>query len=220
MTLVNQLPQRHRIPATVTESRALARISYPTALSRSELLLVLHSALKRFAPDRLRMLQVTSATHGEGVTTISRDLAQVVAYEVGYPVLLISASPSQDGPDGLEAVVDGSQSLDDAMEADPKVPYLYRAKLSTGGNHAGLLFESDGLQQVLRKSLRIAKLIIVDAPPVLSDVTAVALAAQSAGVLLVIEADKTRASVVERARRNLEAAGAQMCGVVLNKRKV
>jgi Mrp family chromosome partitioning ATPase len=162
---------------------------------------------------------VTSAAHGEGVTTVARELGQVVAGEVGKTVLLTAVAPEAEGPNGLESVIEGAIPFDRAIEPDPNVPMLYRTRLCTQGSHAGLLFNSVELDRALNQALRFTRLILIDAPPVLSDVTALAFAQRAAGVLLVIEAEKTRMSVVEQARRSIEAADERLCAVVLNKRR-
>lgn len=62
-------------------------------------------------------------------------------------------------------------------------------------------------------------LIILDTPPLLSSPLAQALAPTVDGVVLVVEAERTRAPVVEACRDALNAAGANLLGVVLNKRR-
>lgn len=64
-----------------------------------------------------------------------------------------------------------------------------------------------------------AELIILDAPPVLSSPLAQALAPTVDGVVLVVEADRTRAADALEARRALETGGATILGVVLNKQR-
>ncbi len=219
MTLTNPLQQRSRPPAAIKPLRPIARTAQPTLIERDELLLLYQAITVQLAADRPLILVVTSAAHGEGVSTVARELAQVVAGEIGHSVLLIAAAPEGDGPDGLEAVTFGSLPLDRVIDPDPVTPLLYRARLSTRGSHAGLLFNTGDLDRVLNQALRFVKLIIVDAPPVLSDVTGLAFAGRAAGVLLVVEAEKTRTSLVEQARRSIEAADGRLCGVVLNKRR-
>lgn len=64
-----------------------------------------------------------------------------------------------------------------------------------------------------------ADLIILDAPPVLSSPLAQALAPTVDGVVLLVEADRTRAADALEARRALETGGATILGVVLNKQR-
>lgn len=64
-----------------------------------------------------------------------------------------------------------------------------------------------------------AELIILDAPPVLSSPLAQALAPTVDGVILVVEADRTRTADALEAKRALETGGATILGVVLNKQR-
>lgn len=64
-----------------------------------------------------------------------------------------------------------------------------------------------------------ADLIILDTPSVLVSPLALALAPTADGIILVIEAERTRAAVAEAARDTLRAGGANLLGVVLNKRR-
>jgi MinD-like ATPase involved in chromosome partitioning or flagellar assembly len=63
-----------------------------------------------------------------------------------------------------------------------------------------------------------ADLIILDAPPLLSSPLAQALAPTVDGVVLVVAAERTRAADALEAKAALAAGGANILGVVLNKR--
>jgi Mrp family chromosome partitioning ATPase len=215
------IPSLHRPRAgtAIKPLRAIARPANATLLDRGGLLMLYRAIASQLAEGRPPILVVTSATHGEGVTTVAREFGQVVTGEVGQAVLLVTVAPEAEGPNGFEAVIEGAIPLDRAGEPDPAVPMLYRTRLCTRGSHAGLLFNSAKLDRALNQALRLTNLVLIDAPPILSDVTALAFARRAAGVLLVVEAEKTRKSVVEQARRRIDAADGRLCGVVLNKRR-
>lgn len=219
MTLINPSPHRSRPGTAIKPVRPVARPANATLFDRDDLLMLYQSVTPQLNEDRPAILVVTSAAHGEGVTTVARELGQVVAGELGQAVLLIAASPEADGPSGLEAVIEGFLPFDRVIEPDINVPLLYHTRLCTGGSHASLLFNSAELDRVLNQALRFTKLVLVDVPPVLSDVTALAFARRAAGVLLVVEAEKTRMSLVEQARRSIDGADGRLCGVILNKRR-
>ena len=67
--------------------------------------------------------------------------------------------------------------------------------------------------------LRAADLVILDAPPVLASPVCLGLAPTVDGVILLVEAERTRQAVAEAARDALQACGANLLGVVLNKRR-
>ena len=72
---------------------------------------------------------------------------------------------------------------------------------------------------IFAQAARRARLVIIDAPPILSDVTGIALSRKASGVLLVVEAERTRAPIIEQARKVIATGGGRLLGVILNKRK-
>lgn len=177
-----------------------------------------------------RLIQVASAHHGEGATTIARDLATAVAEFAGRRVLLVDADrnrvaslhgffdvPVKVGLDRLAAVSSG-RSLEEAIqEIVPNVLYLAGLDVEADGAH--VLFDAERFDRVL-DGLRLSfDLVIFDSPPLLENAVGASLARRLDGVVLVVEAEKTRAPVVNEARRTVEDNGARMLGVVLNKRK-
>lgn len=64
-----------------------------------------------------------------------------------------------------------------------------------------------------------SSLIVLDSPALLDSPLAQAMAPTVDGVVLVVEAERTRAAVAQAARDALRAAGANILGVVLNKRR-
>ena len=62
-------------------------------------------------------------------------------------------------------------------------------------------------------------LVLIDGPAVLQTSAALNMATEADGVLLVVEAGRTRRQVVELALDQLREAGANIIGVVMNKRR-
>ena len=212
-------PRRSRPGAAAETSRPIGQPANTALLDRDELLMLYQTVAPRLADNRAPILVVTSATSGAGVSTVAREFGQVVAGEIRKTVLLLVASPKVEEANSLAAVIDRDLPVDKAIEADPEIPLLYHARLCTRGGHASRLFESAELDRVLSHALQFIRLILIDAPPVLSDMTALTLARRAAGVILVVEAEKTRTSVVEQARRSIESTEGRLCGVILNKRR-
>lgn len=61
--------------------------------------------------------------------------------------------------------------------------------------------------------------ILMDSPSLDSSSEALTLGSMVDGVLLVVEAGKTRRQSARNAKEELEAAGGKVLGIVLNKRK-
>ena len=81
------------------------------------------------------------------------------------------------------------------------------------------LFESASINARIEQMRNEADWILLTTPPVNAYNDALALATKVDGVVLVVEAEKTRWEVAQSARERLEDARANILGVVLNNRK-
>jgi Mrp family chromosome partitioning ATPase len=195
------------------------RPAVPSLLGQTDMLL-LYCAVTAHLPDEpSRIIELTSATPGEGTSTIAREMALTIAGDLSKSVMLIRVVNDLPLSPGLEAVAHRRIPLEAVVETDLYVPTLTTATLSLGGGNAGLLFDGDELDRVFAQAARLARLVIIDAPPILSDVTGIALSRKVSGVLLIVEAERTRAPIIEQARRVIETGGGRVLGVILNKRK-
>jgi len=79
------------------------------------------------------------------------------------------------------------------------------------------LLGSQRMQELLAELAQQADVVLIDSPPVLPVADATALAQAVDGVLLVLEAGKTRREAARRAGENLRQVGANLVGVVLNR---
>lgn len=216
---VEAFHQRKRLPLAKVDLRTVPRSSHPLLLDRGDLLSLYHAVAAQLQPDRPRVLEIISSNHGEGTSTIARELARVIALELAQPVLLVVVNPPPPPIPGLEAVANGEQPFDAVIDVDANLPLFYKTTLCLDGSNKSLLFDRGELDQLLTQALRHAKLIIIDAPPALSEISGVALARRAGGVLLVVEAERTRAPIVDQARRVIESGGGRLLGIVMNKRK-
>ena len=100
---------------------------------------------------------------------------------------------------------------------DLRVTRFIFATLPDASRH---LFEAAPIDQLFRQLLEMFDVILIDAPPALTEFAGLALVARVSGVLLVVEAERTRSPIVDQARRLIEASGGRILGVVLNKRRM
>ena len=68
---------------------------------------------------------------------------------------------------------------------------------------------------MLATLLEHADIVLLSAPPVISVTDAVILGAKSDGILLVVQAGKTRRDQAERAKQTLDQANVRIVGVTL-----
>ena len=81
------------------------------------------------------------------------------------------------------------------------------------------LFESIRFEKTLKIMRKKFDYVIIDTPPVNSYAESIVIATKVDGVVLVLESDKTRQQVALRAKQEMQKAGANVLGVILNKRK-
>jgi protein-tyrosine kinase len=167
------------------------------------------------------VIQLMSATPGEGTSTIARALSLAVAEITGRRVLLlrITATPKRpseanDGP-GLEAALRDDLKIDQALSKPGPAP-LFIASLSAE-SIAGQ--EVTTLRRLWERLIAVVDVIIIDAPAASAEFAGLAVVGLAGGVILVVEAERTRSPIVKEAKRLIEANGGKILGVVLNKRR-
>lgn len=166
---------------------------------------------------------VTSSQTGEGVSTVAASLAESAAAHCGSPVLLIDAhlaGPTQHRRFGLSRtigladILHGAAAPDCIQRTDRDGLHVLAAgtesrACETSVSPAAFRRLLDGLNERYG-------MILIDAPPVGDSVE---LCSQTHGAILVVEAESVRRQVVLNARDDLQDGGANLLGVVLNKRK-
>jgi protein-tyrosine kinase len=167
------------------------------------------------------IIQLMSATSGEGTSTIARALSLAVAEATGRRVLLLLITATAKRPSeandtlSLEAALRDDQSVRIPFSRPGAAP-LFLASLSTES-----IVGKEGttkLQGLWERLMTFVDVIIVDAPAALTEFAGLAMVGLAVGVILVIEAERTRSPVVSEAKRLIEAHGGKILGVVLNKR--
>ncbi len=172
-----------------------------------------------------RVIQFTASRPGEGTSTIVRAYARTLARTDGRSVVIVDANdldPGQHLHFGLSADV----GWDDAVATGDPVrravaptahPNLFVAPLS-GRRMAAALVDGPGLARVFAALRQEFQAILVDSGPVFRPGTA-ALAAVVDGVVLVVEAGKTRWPLAVKARDAIDRRPGPLLGVVLNRRR-
>lgn len=243
-SLLDYLDNTVKTPADVSEVlgltfmagilRTRGRVKVATASTMkpgsqaSEAYRVLRSNVEFSVIDKpVKTILVTSPGPREGKTTISCNLAIVTA-QSGKKVVLVDGDLrrpsvqrffSLNGERGLTNFLLSSKVKIEDCLLESGVPGL---RLLTSGpvppNPAELL-GSARMMSLMEKLLVEAEVVIVDSPPVMAVTDAAVLAKQVDGVLLVLDAGKTRIDVARRALEELTRGGARVLGGVLNRRR-
>ncbi|MCY7401297.1 MAG: polysaccharide biosynthesis tyrosine autokinase [Nocardioides sp.] len=170
-----------------------------------------------------RRIVVTSALAGEGKSTVSANLARVMA-QAGTQVLLIDADLRRpmlattfevDGTVGLTQALAGDVDARDVI-ADSGIDNLSLLPAGRIPPNPSELLGSMRMKQLIDDLSR-DYFVILDAPPLLPVTDAGLLAAVCDGALLVQAAGKTQIEQSQNCRRVLDQVGGRLLGVVLNK---
>lgn len=183
--------------------------------------------LARSAARSFKTILFSGTTHGNGASTTAINFATTLAHNRRCYVLLIEANLRTPGihtsfrikrnPGLSDIITNGDNPLFHLKNVGPE----NLSVITAGSEHSGPvgLFESDRFETLLSFMHDLFDYIILDAPPVSGFSEARVLCKKVDGVVLVLEAGKTRKQVAVRAKKEIEEAGGDLLGVVLNKRK-
>ena len=169
-------------------------------------------------------LGVTSALHGEGVTTVSRTLAAIVANDLDVDTCWIDlswrtprGSGETHGPTGLADVLADRVALDEALRtsADSRLAILHGGNLLPGQRE--VFSRSPRLADVIEELALRFTTIIFDIPPILAGSAGIGQLRHADSYLLVVRHGVTSVQQVRAATDQLQAIPS--LGVVLNQFK-
>jgi non-specific protein-tyrosine kinase len=195
----------------------------------SEAFRVIRTNLSFAAIDEgLQTLVVTSSSPGEGKSTISSNLAIVMA-QTGLKIIIVDSDlrrPTQHkifklpNNQGLTtALLDVNTPLEEQIQNTP-VPGL---RILTSGpippNPAELL--NSQRMGTIRESLsELADVVIFDTPPALTVADSIILAPRVSGCLIVVDAGQTRQQALKQTLERLQNSNAHVLGIIINQLKV
>lgn len=191
-------------------------------------MLNLYHTIESLLPDRRkRVIVFVGSGEGEGTSTVAREFARIAIMTLGQRVLLVDAdrhNPTQH----FFCNVSPEFCLDDAVQSgDGPEKALYRVGKSTlfvslvsrNSSSAVNIFDSPQFDVVWEGLKERFDLILVDSPPATVSSDGFAMFRRADGVVIVVEADKTRWPVVQSVREKVQQHGGNVLGLVLNKRR-
>jgi succinoglycan biosynthesis transport protein ExoP len=179
------------------------------------------------AADHPKLLGVVASRHGEGATTTAGVFASILVRRRGGRVAVVEANlrtpsfPTAFGvksEPGLIEMIRGQATLAEAAQATV-VPNLFAVAAGQPTDAPASLFDCPGLPASFAQLRESFDFVIVDLPPVNVYGDALIVGPHLDAAIIVIEADSTRVSDVERARRTLERCGVHFVGSVLNRQR-
>ena len=186
---------------------------------------VLRTNLQFAAVDKdLKVILVTSSSPNEGKSTVVEYLAQAIS-QTGKKVMVLDADlisptlhryfgiPNQQGLSNL-IVGDADSTVFTCLKEYPNLSVITTGPIPPNSSE---LLGSARMKHLMDRLRREYDVIIMDTPPILPVTDAVVASSLADGVILVVQAGRTRSGEVRHAQEVLEAAHANLLGVVLNR---
>jgi capsular exopolysaccharide synthesis family protein len=171
-----------------------------------------------------RCVMITSASGGEGKTTLTAQLGGRCA-TAGIRTLMIDADLRRatlsrlldvpQGP-GLVNMLSGASEIAEVIVSIDSGGSLFLLPAGMSGLDAARVLRGPELGQILENLRQEFELILIDTPPVLPVADALTVGQWVDGSLIAVRSDTSRFSLVGRASRMLASARIPVLGVVVN----
>lgn len=172
------------------------------------------------------MIMFSSAHAGEGKTTVCGSYAATLAQSFGKSVLILDAdrghaltrqwgSPKDATISALEKSPEPTAVLEAGRRVGPRGSISVVPVGSASADSPELVL----IANIKEKLAKTFDCILIDAPAVADVSWSPSIGSMTDGVILVVEAERTRWPVVLNAKQEFESSGARVVGVFLNKRR-
>ena len=183
--------------------------------------------ITRFPDNAVKTIMITGISRQCGTSTTAVGFATTLASDCKSRVLLIEADTRAPSFTKFFTLQEDMGLSDFYSDNPQKILPLQTAAtgnlyvIPSGKRRPGVntFFESDRFDAILEQFRQAFDYVILDAPPVVSHDEPKVLGKKVDGVILVSRSGKSRQRVAIRAKNELEATGANILGVILNRRK-
>ncbi len=215
------VPERPRIVPLVSGSRAPSGMSatVPDAYQR-----IVQALFASSGSESSRVVVVVSAFPGEGSSTVARHVAKLLARDAA--TVLVDANlraPTQHTAFGFPR----ERGLTELLSRSARTADVVKPVSSTGlalvtsgdAESATTLPVSAVARDIVESLRRDFRWVVVDAPAITALAEGGAWFGLASGVILVVQASRTRWEAAEHAVRIIQESGGRVLGAVLNRRK-
>lgn len=178
----------------------------------------------------IKVVMVAATDHGEGGTTTAAILAATLARSVNSKILLIDANLRTPA---LEEVFEQGRNTelvglsDKVLSEAPLDQTIYQTDIANlffmpcgrDVSSPSYVFDREPIGEMLSVLRERFDFVIFDGSPLRDYSDSCFLAEKMDGVILVVEAERTKAEVLRKIRKELESTGVNILGVVLNKKR-
>jgi non-specific protein-tyrosine kinase len=213
-----------RIPGASSDEKLLQMEEVPFPII--EAYRTLRTNLLVSAVDKpIETLIVTSPVPQDGKSTTAANLGVIMA-QAGKSVILVDADLRRSAlhkvfrlsnREGLTNVLLQNEPLLDGWLQETGIENLRLLSSGPLPPNPPELLGSQKMRRLLENLTEEADLVIFDSPPMLAVTDATVLSMMADGVLVIADAEKTRRGALKEAVQNLQQAGANVLGAVLNR---
>ncbi|MCC6953582.1 MAG: polysaccharide biosynthesis tyrosine autokinase [Deltaproteobacteria bacterium] len=215
-------PEEEQIP-TLPRQRLIV-LSAPHSLSAEAFRLIRTNLLLSSADTPPRKILITSASKGEGKTTVSANLAIALAQGSSKTVLIegdlrrprfeyvFHSDPSEPG---LVEFLSGQRPLEDVIRRTP-VENLWIIPAGSATPNPAELVGSRRMAELVQTLSETFDYVLIDTPPVIPVADGLMLSRIADGVIMVVRSGLTAKSVARDVTRKFSQVNAKMIGVVVN----
>ena len=174
----------------------------------------------------IKALLFTSPSEGEDHSPVLINFAMALASE-GDKVLLVDANlrnPSfhhvfnLEKKSGLTDLLSGKSPLLNVVK-ETQTSHLSVITCGMAPSNPSSAFELNALDSYIQEMKAEYDWVLFDSPPINSSNDSIALAPRVDGVVMVVQAEKTRWEVAEKAKQRIEGGNGTILGVILNNRR-
>jgi len=174
-----------------------------------------------------KIIQFMGSRRGEGVSTIVREFAKAAVERHGKSVLVLDAAyrdPARTINLNMTCEYGWLDLLEEGKLMDKAFfrvgdSNLYFAPISVQASLNPPVKDLSMTVNLWDKLKERFDLVLIDSSSDISSSESVALSRKADGVILVLEAEKTKKLVVEKLKKRILASGGSLVGVIFNKRK-
>ena len=200
----------------------------PRSESLRQRLISVYQAIETGLPGKpSRTILFVSSRPGEGASKLVRELAVLASGELGQRVALIDAGRGAGGHHehfgiqleaGFDDVVSGLRQLEAVMQ-EVDGGGLFLGCIAAGHAPSSTVLADPKFEDIVKELRERFSLVLFDAPPLAESSDALVMVPASDGVIMVIEAERTRWQVAQNAKERMAIQGANILGVILNRRR-
>ena len=174
-----------------------------------------------------KIIQFIGSVDGEGVSTVVREFARLLATKLGKRVLILDAAhrrPTQHlfcelpHQHGWKDVVEGTESVENSFY-NTGHQNLYVSPITPNATLTSHIYNAPVASRFMLELKQKFDFILIDSSAATVSPDCLAITRNADGVVLVVEAEKTRWQVVESVKAKIEKNGGNIIGMVLNKRR-